>query len=207
MAKKDPTLLNMVVTLFLVTLAASTALGYIYELTKEPILEARQFKKSVAIQKVIPAFNNVPGEETIKLAMEGDTLFFYKARKDGHLVGVAVESFTNSGFGGNIKIMVGFSLDGTINDISVLEHQETPGLGDKMEKDKSYNKKTGYSWSSQFQGKNPGNFILAVTKDGGDVDAITAATITSRAFCDAVQRAYDGFMEMKPIIIEEESAN
>ena len=82
--------------------------------------------------------------------------------------------------------MVGFLPDGTINDVAVLEHEETPGLGDKMEKKKS-------DWSLQFQGKNPETFRLSVTKDGGDVDAITASTISSRAFCDAVTRAYENF--------------
>jgi electron transport complex protein RnfG len=82
--------------------------------------------------------------------------------------------------------MVGLLPDGSINNISVLEHKETPGLGDKMQKNKS-------SWSEQFNGKNPGSFKLAVTKDGGDVDAITAATISSRAYTDAVKRAYETY--------------
>ncbi len=200
MHKKESTLLNMVVTLFMVTLTASAALGFIFELTKEPINEAKRLKKSNAIKQVIPDFNNVPGEEIVKLPTEKDTLYFYIARKDGRLAGIAVESFTNIGFSGKIKIIAGFALDGSINDISVLEHKETPGLGDKMDKEKSYDKNTGLSWSSQFKNKNPDNFILAVKQDGGEVDAITAATITSRAFCDAVQRAYDGFIQIKPKI-------
>ena len=84
--------------------------------------------------------------------------------------------------------MVGFLPDGTIHNISVLEHKETPGLGDKMTKAKS-------DWSVQFNGKDPSDFKLMVTKDGGDVDAITASTISSRAFCDAVDRAYKAYME------------
>ena len=93
-----------------------------------------------------------------------------------------------------IKIMVGFRPDGTLYDVAVLEHIETPGLGDKMEKEKSYDKRTGESWTSQFIGIDPATFSLMVRQDDGDVDAITAATITSRAFCDAVQRAYDGLL-------------
>ena len=84
--------------------------------------------------------------------------------------------------------MVGLLPDGTINDISVLEHKETPGLGDKMDKEKS-------DFSLQFQGKDPKNFAINVRQDGGDVDAITASTVSSRAFCDAVIRAYNAFME------------
>ncbi len=84
--------------------------------------------------------------------------------------------------------MIGFLPDGTIKDVAVLEHKETPGLGDKMERKKS-------DWSLQFQGQNPATFKIAVTKDGGDVDAITASTISSRAFCDAVERAYITYMK------------
>jgi electron transport complex protein RnfG len=114
---------------------------------------------------------------------------------DNELIGTAVETFTKKGFSGYIKIMVGLLPDGRINDIVVLEHKETPGLGDKMEKKKSLNKKTGLSWSSQFMGKDPGMFNLTVKKDGGDVDAITASTITSRAYCDAILRAINAYKE------------
>jgi len=106
---------------------------------------------------------------------------------DGELVGTAVETFTKIGFSGVIKVMVGLLPDGTINDVTVLKHAETPGLGDKMEKKKS-------DWSLQFRGKDPRAFKLTVTKDGGDVDVITASTISSRAFCDAVSRAYSSYM-------------
>ena len=74
----------------------------------------------------------------------------------------------------------------TIIGYEVLECKETPGLGDKMDIKKS-------QFPVQFMNKNPIDFELKVTKDGGDVDAITAATISSRAFCDAVQRAYETF--------------
>jgi electron transport complex protein RnfG len=84
--------------------------------------------------------------------------------------------------------MIGILPDGTINDISVLEQKETPGLGDKMQKSKS-------NFSLQFKNKNPASFKLKVKKDGGEVDAITAATIRSRAFCDAVNRAYNAYMK------------
>ena len=82
--------------------------------------------------------------------------------------------------------MVGFDESGNILDVSVLEHKETPGLGTKMDDDK---------FKEQFRGKNPEEFNLEVKKDGGEVDAITAATISSRAFSDGVQRAYDALQE------------
>ncbi len=189
MAKKESTLVNMLIALFVITFVASTSLGLVYQVTKEPIAAAKLAKKIEAIQNVVPEFNNQPNAEEYKVATEnGDSLTLYPAKKDGELVGTAVESSTNLGFTGEIKVMIGFLPDGTIKDVAVLEHKETPGLGDKMERKKS-------DWSLQFQGKNPSTFKIAVTKDGGDVDAITASTISSRAFCDAVERAYITYMK------------
>lgn len=187
-SKKESTFVSMLLTLFIVTFVASAALGYLYELTKGPIAASKLAKQNTAIMQVVPEFDNEPGEESYTMDVDGGTLEFFPAKRNGELVGTAVSTFTNSGFSGNFKIMVGFLPDGTIHNISVLEHKETPGLGDKMQKSKS-------NWSVQFNGKNPANFQLKVTKDGGDVDAITASTISSRAFCDAVQRAYDAYME------------
>jgi electron transport complex protein RnfG len=188
MAKKESTFMSMVLTLLIVTLVASAALGYIYEITKGPIAASKLAKLNNAIKQVVPEYDTIPGDEVYKMGIDGDTLVFYPAKKDGELVGTAISTFTNKGFGGNIKLMVGLLPDGTINNISVLEHKETPGLGDKMSKKKS-------EWSIQFNGKNPSDFKLKVTKDGGDVDAITASTISSRAFCDAVERAHKAYME------------
>ncbi|MFW6094909.1 MAG: RnfABCDGE type electron transport complex subunit G [Bacteroidota bacterium] len=183
---KESTFSNMVLTLFLVTLFASTALGFIYELTKGPIEKAKLEKKNMAIQQVVPEYDNNPNDEAYEVELDDATLTLYPAKKEGKTVGVAVETFTTKGFSGEFRLMVGFNDDGTINNISVLEHAETPGLGDKMESDKS-------DWSEQFYNKSPEEFNLAVKGDGGDVDAITAATITSRAYCDAVERAYKAF--------------
>jgi len=188
MAKKESTLTNMIIALVTVTFAASTSLGFVYQLTKEPIAAARLAKKMNAIQNVLPEFNNEPNMEVYKMPADGDTLYFYPAKKDGELVGTAIESFTNQGFTGEIKIMLGLLPDGSIYDVAVLEHKETPGLGDKMERKKS-------DWGIQFKGKDPRDFNVSVTKDGGDVDAITASTISSRAFCDALNRAYNAYME------------
>src|SRR4030042_3600186 len=197
MSKEDTSFKKMVLALFLVSAIASTSLGIIYALTKETISEARKLQKQNAIETVLPDFDNDPLEKIEKRSVDGDTLYFYTAQEKGEWIGTAVETFTNKGFSGKFKLMVSFTPDGKIYNISVLEHHETPGLGDKMEKEKSLDKSTGKSWSSQFEGKDPSEFMLAVKKDGGDVDAITAATISSRAFCDAVQRAYDEFLKMK----------
>lgn len=175
---------NMVIVLGSITLIAGAAVGGIYQLTKEPIEAAQAKKVNDAIAQVMPDFDNTPSAETIDKEIDGETVKIYPATLAGEPVGYAIETFSKKGFGGNMSLMVGFLPDGTINDISVISHNETPGLGDKIQKSKS-------NFAVQFENKNPAEFKLAVKKDGGDVDAITASTISSRAFTDAVQRAYN----------------
>lgn len=187
MAKKESTFVTLFSTLSVVALIAAGLLGSIYALTKEPIRLAELQKTNEAIKIVVPEFNNKPSEESVKVAADGDSLVIYTAKEDDKVVGLAVETFTNKGFNGLIKLMVGFDTSGSIIDIAVIKYGETPGLGDKMLREKS-------DFHVQFMGKNPKDFKLAVTKDKGDVDAITASTISSRAYCDAVQRAYDALV-------------
>ena len=183
MAKTESTLKNMVLSLTLIALGASACLGFVYELTKGPIELSVLNKKLEAIKQVVPEFNNNPNEEMFRLPTdEGDSLDIYPAKMDGVITGYAVTTYTNSGFSGYIGLMAGFMPDGSIFNITVLSQKETPGLGTKM---------ADAEFKDQFNGKNPSDFQLKVKKDGGPVDAITAATISSRAFCDAVQRAYN----------------
>jgi len=184
--KKESSFFNMVSTLLLITAVAAFSLGMVFNLTKEPIALAKKAKQEAAIKAVLPAFDRLEVLQ-VKSAWEDDSLQFNMAYQNDQFVGAAINTFTNKGFSGNIKLMVGLLPDGSINNISVLEHKETPGLGDKMQKNKS-------TWSEQFNGQNPASFDLAVTKDGGDVDAITAATISSRAYTDAVKRAYETYL-------------
>lgn len=183
MAKTESTLKNMVLALTLVAFGASTCLGFIYEITKGPIEKTQFNKRMDAIRQVVPGFNNNPDAEMFRLpTSEGDSLDVYPAKKDSVLIGYAVDTYTNDGFSGEITMMAGFKPDGTIINITVLTHKETPGLGTKM---------TEPEFKDQFMNKNPARYSLVVEKDGGPVDAITAATISSRAFCDAIQRAYN----------------
>lgn len=186
--KLESNFINMVVVLFAVTLVASGAVGYVDSLTAGPIEAAKQAKQVNAIRQVIPGeFDNDPSADVWKMETpDGGELEFYPAKKNGEAVGTAVKTYTNSGFGGQVWLMVGFNPDGTIANYSVLEHKETPGLGSKMD---VWFAKDG---KGDIVGKNPGTTGLKVSKDGGDVDAITAATISSRAFLDAVNRAAAG---------------
>lgn len=182
MAKTESTLRNMVLSLTLIAIVAATALGFVYEVTKKPIELSKLNKKLIAIKAVVPPFDNNPDNEMFRLADEsGDSLEIYPAKSGDTIVGYAVKTYSVNGFSGYIGIMAGFAPDGSIINTNVLEHKETPGLGTKMTED---------IFKTQFNGKNPSSFAMKVKKDGGQVDAITAATITSRAFCEAVDRAY-----------------
>jgi electron transport complex protein RnfG len=139
-----------------------------------------------AIKEVLPAFDSL---YTFKIMPDNgkDSLTINKAFRGDTLVGTAVGTYSNKGYDATqIQLMVGFLPDGSIQDISVVQQKETPGLGTKMKESK---------FNDQFNKKNPAEFKLKVKKDGGQVDAITAATISSRAFCDAVDRAYRNYQK------------
>ena len=183
MAKTESTFKNMVLSLTMISLVASALLGIVYQMTKAPIELSVPNKKLAAIKQVVPEFTNNPNNDRYRLPTgEGDSLDIYPAKKDGNIVGYAVNTYSKKGFSGNINLMAGFKSDGTIINITVLEQKETPGLGTKM---------TEPAFRNQFNDKQPAEFKMKVKKDGGSVDAITAATISSRAFCDAIQRAYN----------------
>ena len=188
--------MNMAITLLVITAISSASLGFMYQLTKEPIETANTMKQNFAIQAVLPEYDNNPLADTYEIDnFDGaaEKLICYPGAINGELSGIAVKTWTNNGYGGMIRIMVGFDPSGKIVNISVLEHKETPGLGTKMAKPK---------YIKQYSGKNPGMNNLKVKKDGGEIDAITAATISSRAFSEAVDRAYkslekEGKLELK----------
>ena len=205
MAKKPSTLINMVVALLVITAVSGGLLGLVYGMTKDAIAEVDQKKNEAAIQAVLPLEGEITYKaDTLSYDYEGTTLVLpcnlaYDA--NGNFQGAAVKT-SEGGFGGKIDMMVGFLADGTIKGTSVLSHAETPGLGANM---------TG-KFKDQFVDKNPADFKLIVKKDGGDVDAITAATITSRAFSKAVDKAYQAFMANKAQFMnntpeEEETTN
>ena len=133
MAKMQSTLRNMVLSLTLISLWASAALGFVYEFTKEPIEISLLNKKLDAIKQVVPEFTTIRMKRCFMLPTgEGDSLEVYPARKGEEIVGYAIKIIYQKGFSGYIGFMVGFTPDGTIYNINVLEHKETPGLGTKM---------------------------------------------------------------------------
>jgi electron transport complex protein RnfG len=190
MTAKKESLLRLVVVLTAIALVAGLALTGVYALTKDPIEAAQSAKKEDALKKVLPGFNGETRDITVQDNDGEDILVHLAVNPDGSLFGAGVETYTKKAFAGRFDLMVGFDNTGTILNTEVIKAGETPGLGDKINKDKS-------DFALQFSNRNPKDFKLVVKKDGGDVDAITAATISSRAYCDAVQRAYDVFMKVK----------
>ena len=192
--KKESTLINMLVALLVITAVSGGVLGLVYGMTKDKIAEVDLKKNEAAIQAVLPLEGEITYQpDTLTFTEDGATMTFpcnlaYDA--NGNFLGAAVKT-SEGGFGGKIDLMVGFLSDGTIKGTSVLSHAETPGLGANM---------TG-KFKDQFVEKNPADFRLTVKKDGGDVDAITAATITSRAFSKAVDKAYKAFEANKATFI------
>ena len=154
---------------------------------------------------MLPEFTNNPVAESDTVFSEKDgkkivDFIIYPAKNGEQWVGSAVEA-TSMGFGGELKVLVGFDAEGKIYNYSLLAHAETPGLGSKADKwFGAYDPAKGEQAVSHEQsaksilGMNPGDAPLAVTKDmNGQVDAITASTITSRAFLNAVNAAYQAY--------------
>ncbi len=186
MKKLESSFKNMVSVLTVVAVVAGLLLGYVNKLTAEPIAQANAKALSDAIALVVPGFDNEPAANPDTIEVDGVTYKIYKATKGDKFIGAAVESSAN-GFGGALTVLVGFDADGKIIDYSLLSHAETPGLGSKAA---DWFKKGG---KGDITGKNPGDKPLTVSKDGGEIDAITASTITSRAFLNAVNAAYAAY--------------
>ena len=192
MAKLNSSLKNMVMSLAIISFGASAILGGVYVLTKKPIEDAAELKKTNAIKEVLPQNNNMKIGEAVEITLESysEKFIVYPAFENDKLIAAAVETFDNNGYGGQIKSMVGFDAEGNIVNYAILAMSETPGLGEKVT-----------SWfktdrnKQDIRGKKPSEESFKVSKDGGEIDAITASTITSRAFLSSVKTAYNVFIE------------
>ena len=194
----------MLLVLTGVTAISVALLAYVNELTKGPIAEANAKTLNKALKQVLPEFTNNPVGESDTIFSQKDgkkvvDFIVYPAKKGEEWVGSAVESKA-MGFGGELKVLVGFDAKGKIYNYSLLAHTETPGLGSKADKwfgayDATKGEKavTHEMSKKSIIGMSPGEGELKVSKDGGQVDAITASTITSRAFLNAINKAYEAY--------------
>lgn len=180
------TLLNMVVVLFAITAIASASVGGIYILTEEPIALAEESAKKAALAQVLPEFETT---EVENLKLDEIDIEVYTAMIGGEVVGYAINTATMSGFSGFFSLMVGLTPEGEVINVNVLKHSETPGLGSKMADE-------GNSLLMSVKDRNLKDINWNMKKEGGDIDALTAATISSRAYADAMQRAMAAYNQL-----------
>lgn len=203
MKKLESSLTNMLLVLTLVSVVAAFLLAFVNKVTSSTIAEINAETLSAGIKSVL----GVGADEQITTnEKDVDGFVVYEVSRDGNWIGTAVKSTDKSGFGGDIVVLVGFDTEGKIKSYEVLSHAETPGLGARAgewfrtatsseTKEVSALGKLFFgnpdpAGSHNIIGRNIADGELKVSKDGGDIDAITASTITSRAFLNAVNNAY-----------------
>lgn len=170
-------------------LAAAVLLAGLDRLTREPIADERQRRALAGVSAVLGGidYDNELLDDSVRLNIPGlsERATVYRATNDGEPVAVVMDVTTSSGYSGDIRLLIAANVDGTVLGVRVLEHRETPGLGDRIERGKS-------DWLKQFEGKalqHPPPEAWAPDRKGGEFDTVTSATITSSAVIDAVKRA------------------
>ena len=204
MKKLKSNMANMAIMLTVIAVVAAGLLAWVNNVTSGPIEAINNATIENGIRSVILGDRDI--QFTVDAPVEQEGFVFHSVNDmNGNLIGTAVESTDRNGFGGDLKVMVGFDPEGEILGYTVLEHSETPGLGAQADgwfrqKSAEVQEQSGIvnvllgapakPGNHNIIGMNPGDDLLVVSKDGGEVDAITASTITSRAFLRAVNSAY-----------------
>ena len=178
MKKLESSFMNMVIVLTVITVIAAACLGAMNNATAEPIAASKKAKQEAAIKAVLPEFASVEEDNV------NDQKIFRAYNANGEIVGIAIET-AELGFGGDVTTMVGFDANGVLVEYSLLQHAETPGLGSKLV--------DWFKVKSDIRGAGADKMPLRVSKDGGEFDAITAATISSRAFLNSINKAYETY--------------
>lgn len=204
----------LVLCLGLISCTAAALLAWVFMITEAPIRAAMQQKTNTALGQVLPSFDNQPAQEAVTF---GDVKF-YTARKEGKITGFAGEAVSPKGYAGGVTVLAGLQPDGTVTTVLVTKQSETPGLGTvvcdrKREKTLSGllagKKETGLPPNpvlDQFSGlkAEAGQAPWKVKKDGGTLDAVTGATISSRAVADGVFMIVKSFTENRALLLTEE---
>lgn len=216
MKKLESNITSMAIVLTVIAIVAAGLLAWVNSVTAGPIEAINNETVQNGIKSVILGESDV--KFSVEEPVEHDGFVFHRVNgADGSLIGTAVESTDKNGFGGPLRIMVGFNPEGVIMGYTVLEHSETPGLG--AQADSWFRQKSGESkeqsavtdillgapgkpGNHNIIGMNPGRDNMTVSKDGGQVDAITASTITSRAFLRAVNAAYNAVFSNQAALSE-----
>ncbi|APW48157.1 electron transport complex subunit RsxG [Rhodoferax antarcticus] len=184
------------------SLSATLLLATAFGLTKEPIEKRASEDLRRSLEQVLPAsmYDNNPAADAVRLPLDGAPLLVYRARKTGRVTGVAFETH-GRGYGGEIRLLLGIDGNGKLLGVRVLQHTETPGLGDKIEVSRS-------DWITRFTGLslgNPPQAQWAVRKDGGQFDQFAGATITPRAVVNSIRDGLRLFAAQRKTMLEEVS--
>lgn len=181
--KKNPTILQMVLVLMLIAMICTAGVAAVFKLTEDTIKEQAANKEQKMLSEVLPEHDNDPTKDTVSISIGNNkSVLCYIAKKGNETVGYAIKANNKKGYNGKVEVLVGFKPNGTIVKTSATVLNETPGLGSKAAEPK---------FADQFKELNPAEKKLQVTKDDGDIDAISAATITSRAYTLCVATAYN----------------
>lgn len=184
---------RLVIALTSVCIMAAAALAVVDKATKEKRDNQDRLAKLEAINAVLPEYDNEPDKETKEL--EGVT--FYLGKKDNKIVGIAFAQVSPKGYSGDIEVMLGVNPKGELYGIDVVRHMETPGLGSKID-----SPETGNKFKNQFFARERSAPLqiaskISPKKDGGEIQAISGATISPRAVCEAVRNGLELFEKVK----------
>ncbi len=176
--------LPLIFSLTLICLISGSILAFVHAATADRIATNALRRTTDAIRQVLPEHDTLRDPRHIEY--QGTTFTLYEALHDGEVAGVAIETSTSAGYGGDIRLMIGLDPQGNTSGLVILAHKETPGLGAKI---------TESSFLARFVGRNARQTHWNVQKDGGEIQAITAATVSSRAVSDAVARAIQAYLQ------------
>jgi len=197
-------ILELVVVLSIICIAAAFSLAKVYDITKEPIALQKRLARLQTVNAVLPAHDNEPDQNAVRVPLDtpdgkkgtskakNNEVLVYKGMQGGQLTGVAFE-MTETGYGGEIGIMIGLDPDGVIRGVEITSMSETPGLGAKV---------TEPAFKQQFQGKSLEGVRFQVKKDGGDFDQVSGATVSPRAVVKAVREGLEFYQKHKEAIIQ-----
>lgn len=213
MSSDNIKLTPLVLSMGLISCVATALMAWVFLITEAPIKTAMQQKTNAALSQVLPDFDNQPAQEAVTFG----NVKFYTARRNGQITGFAGEAVSPKGYAGDVTVLAGLQPDGTVTTVLVTKQSETPGLGTvvcerKREKTLSGllagRKETGLPPNKildQFSGMKAeaGQAPWSVKKDGGTLDAVTGATISSRAVADGVFTIAKSFTENRTLLLKE----
>ncbi len=212
--------LKLSIALGITCALAASILTFANSKTREPRAEAARRNRQQALSLVLPAFDNAPLDDKIQIATETGDVFFYLAKEGGKLTGLAGEGASPKGYGGQLQVLIGLNPSGDIGTVLVTGHKETPGLGTQV----TDRKQTRSIWSlfgkdaehaqasslppcpylDQYAGKAATATGFRVQQDGGGIEAISGATVSSRAVADAVSTVSKAFASHRNEILAAE---